>query len=209
MRPFALLALMAATAYADGHETKPKPDEASTFTIDTIMQASYSEEFEGMNTAQIIIKATDDVIEALMNEPIDSSGLEALRTFRGVRLREVLHMFCEGGDGEGDNDKDKGRRLDGHEMTTMDVAPTNSTIAVVDEDGKEGEMVTICLRAFRLLDQIEEYKDEDTTEERKVEITQTWSDILDGIDFFESDGATVTFAASVTGLATAITLLAF
>ena len=64
-----------------------------------------------------------------------------------------------------------GRRLDGHEGHENSIFGMNSTIAVIDEDGhgedhgeEEGEMMITCLRAFRLLDQIDEYIDEDTTE---------------------------------------------
>ena len=72
-------------------------------------------------------------------------------------------------------------------------------------------MMVTCLKAFRLLDQIDEYIDEDTTEARKDEINEQWSEGIDMVvkDLFESDGTTATFAASVTGLATAVTLLSF
>merc|ERR1712051_120806 len=72
-------------------------------------------------------------------------------------------------------------------------------------------MMTECLRAFRLLDQIDEYTDKDTTEERKDEITEQWSETIDDAwsEIFSSDSATSTFAASVAGLATAVTLLSF
>ena len=133
MWSFALLALMAATAYADGHETMSNPDEDTS--ISSIMRASYLEEFDGMNSAQIVIKFTNDVIDALIYEPINNEGLVALKNFRVDRLKEVLELFCEGGDDESNDDKDKSRRLDGHEMTTMNGAPTNSTISVIDEDG--------------------------------------------------------------------------
>ena len=47
------------------------------------------------------------------------------------------------------------RRLDGHEGHDNSIFATNSTIAVVDEDGMgegDGEMMVSCLKAFRLLD---------------------------------------------------------
>ena len=104
-----------------------------------------------------------------------------------------------------------GRRLDGHDNS---IFATNSTIAVVDEDGMgegDGEMMVSCLKAFRLLDQIDEYIDEDTTEQRKDEITEQWSENIDDAfkEIFESDSATSTFAASIAGIATAVTLLSF
>ena len=121
-------------------------------------------------------------------------------------------MFCEGGDA--DDVMGPGRRLDGHEGHSNSIFATNSTIAVIDEDGRgedEGDMMTECLRAFRLLDQIDEYTDKDTTEERKDEITEQWSEAIDDAwsEMFSSDSATSTFAASVAGLATAVTLLSF
>ena len=206
MRTFALLALIAATAYADGH--------LPTSTNSTMVEHHEDhKDDEDMNSAEQLISAIDSVMELFIDESaVNTEGLKQLRSLRIFRLRNLLEMFCEGGDA--DDVMGPGRRLDGHEGHNNSIFATNSTIAVIDEDGRgedEGDMMTECLRAFRLLDQIDEYTDKDTTEERKDEITEQWSEAIDDAwsEMFSSDSATSTFAASVASMATSVTLLSF
>ena len=64
------------------------------------------------------------------------------------------------------------------------------------------------MRAYRLLHSMEEYAKEDTTDERREEISAMWSQGLDDAWAEMFEGAS-TIAASVAGLATAVAVLSF
>ena len=112
----------------------------------------------------------------------------------------------EHGDEEHHDDKDhNGRMLDGHEP------PTNSTMPMDhDEEGHgEDDYAMQCMKAWRLLRSMEEYSMEDTTDERRQEISDMWSEGIESAWSEVFEGATATFAASVAGLATAVAVLSF
>ena len=116
----------------------------------------------------------------------------------------------EHGDEEHHDDKDhNGRMLDGHEAAAG--MPTNSTMPM--DHGEEGhgedDYAMQCMKAWRLLRSMEEYSMEDTTDERRQEISDMWSEGLEGAWSEVFEGATATFAASVAGLATAVAVLSF
>ena len=118
-------------------------------------------------------------------------------------------MICEGSfEGDGDHDgedhddeKDQGRMLDGH-------MPTNSTMGE-DMDGDMDGMDVRCMKAYRLLHSMEEFANEDTTEERREEISEMWSQGLeDAWAELMMDGAT-TIATTMVGIASAVAVLSF
>ena len=85
MKSFALLALVAATAYADGHATNSTMPE--------------EHDDEDMNSAETLISAIDSVMELFIDESaVNTEGLDHLRALRIFRLKELLGMFCEGAD---------------------------------------------------------------------------------------------------------------
>ena len=90
MRSFALLALIAATVYADGHPTNSTmPDEDDHHMKDDA----------DMNSAEQLIGAIDSVMELFIDESaVNTEGLDHLRALRIFRLKDLLGMFCEGGD---------------------------------------------------------------------------------------------------------------
>ena len=59
MRPYALLAFLAATVYADGHE-------AAMPTNSTMPHEDHKD--DEMNTAEQLVKAIDDITELFMEE---------------------------------------------------------------------------------------------------------------------------------------------
>ena len=91
MRTFALLALIAATAYADGHATN------STMPEDHEGDHDMKDDGE-MNSAEQLISAIDSVMELFIDESGVNIELDHLRSLRIFRLRKLLGMFCEGGD---------------------------------------------------------------------------------------------------------------
>ena len=91
MRTFALLALIAATAYADGH--------LPTSTNSTMVEHHEDhKDDEEMNSAEQLISAIDSVMELFIDESGVNIELDHLRSLRIFRLRKLLGMFCEGGD---------------------------------------------------------------------------------------------------------------
>ena len=62
MRPYALLAFLAATVYADGHEAA----EAGMPTNSTMPHEDHKD--DEMNTAEQLVKAIDDITELFMEE---------------------------------------------------------------------------------------------------------------------------------------------
>ena len=254
MRSYALIALLAATVYADGHLP----------TNSTMVDEHHDDHHEDhkeddMNTAEQLIKAIDDITELFMEEAdlihegkINPKALEGAKDFR-----EMLEMICEvdhdedhhdghEDDHHEDKDHDEGtdhnRMLDGHDSHSLcDILPDdpsckkddNGICDVIPDDPSckehkapehhEGEhhvgehhedmdMVeerdARCMKAWRLLRTMEEYANEDTTDERRDEITEMWSEGLDSAWSEMFEGAS-TIAASVAGLATAVTVLSF
>ena len=92
MRTLALLALIAATAYADGHATSFEA-VAEDHEGDHDMKDD-----EEMNSAEQLISAIDSVMELFIDESAVNTELDHLRSLRIFRLRELLGVFCEGGD---------------------------------------------------------------------------------------------------------------
>ena len=93
MRSFALLALIAATAYADGHPTN------STMPEEHHEDDHHMKDDGDMNSAEQLIGAIDSVMELFIDESaINTEGLDHLRALRIFRLKDLLGMFCEGGD---------------------------------------------------------------------------------------------------------------
>ena len=74
----------------------------------------------------------------------------------------------------------------------------------MDMDERDAE----CMKAYRLLHSMEEYAKEDTSDERREEISAMWSQGLDSAWAEIFEGAS-TIAASVAGLATAVAVLSF
>ena len=72
----------------------------------------------------------------------------------------------------------------------------------------EEERDARCMKAWRLLHSMEEYAHEGTTDERRHEITEMWSEGLDSAWAEMFEGAS-TIATSVAGLATAVAVLSF
>ena len=94
--------------------------------------------------------------------------------------------------------------LDGH-------LPTNSTMPdePMEGDGVTDELGIRCMKAYRLIRSMEEYSNMDTTEERREEISQMWSEGLEGAwAELMADGAT-TIATSMVGIASAVAVLSF
>ena len=92
-------------------------------------------------------------------------------------LKSLLELVCEvsheGGEGHEDHheddehheDEDHTRRLDGHETAAPPMPVTEEHHDGVQH--MEDDMEVTCLKAYRLLDSMEEYAKEDTTEERR------------------------------------------
>ena len=72
----------------------------------------------------------------------------------------------------------------------------------------EDEMQARCIRAYRLLHTMEEYAKEDTTDERRDEISAMWDSHIDDAWSTLFEGAS-TIAVSVAGVATAVAVLSF
>ena len=96
MRSFALVALIAATVYADGHlpTNSTMPEEHHDEHHD-----EHHEDHEGdeMNTAEQLFKAVDDIMELFMEEAdlihegkINPKALEGAADFKAL-----LEMVCE------------------------------------------------------------------------------------------------------------------
>ena len=128
----------------------------------------------------------------------------------------MLEMVCEvsheggehedhHGDEEHHDDKDHTRRLDGHETTADPMHHDDEHHMEVDE---MDEMAVSCLKAYRLLDSMEEFADKETSEERRQEISDMWGEALDDAwsEMFEGASA---IATSLAGLATAVAVLSF
>ena len=201
MRSFALIALLAATVYADGHLP----------TNSTMVDEHHDDhEEDEMNTAEQLMKAIDSITELFIEEAdliedgkINPKALEGAKGFR-----ELLEMICEVDHDEDDHDghedhddgADHNRMLDGHEAAE---APEHHE----DMDMAE-ERDARCMKAWRLLRSMEEYAYEGTTDERRDEITEMWSEGLDSAWAEMFEGAS-TIATSVAGLATAVAVLSF
>ena len=128
MRPFALVALLAATVYADGHlpTNSTMVDEHHDEHHDDHHDDHQEDE---MNTAEQLVKAIDDIMELFMEEAdlredgkINPKALEGAKGFR-----EMLEMICEidhdEDDHDGHEDHDDGadysRMLDGHDLCEL------------------------------------------------------------------------------------------
>ena len=82
-----MAALIAATAYADGHATN------------STMPEEHHEDDHDMNSAETLISAIDSVMELFIDESaVNTEGLDHLRALRIFRLKDLLGIFCEGGD---------------------------------------------------------------------------------------------------------------
>ena len=230
MRTFALVALLAATVYADGHlPTNSTMPEDQQFAH----HDEHHEDHEGdeMNTAEQLFKAVDDIMELFMEEAdlihegkINPKALEGAADFKAL-----LEMVCEVGHDEEHHDEDHhdedhhegeehhedadhNRMLDGHENAAAEAAAAALAAAHEGEHDMNMDMgddsAAQCMRAYRLLHSMEEYAKEDTTDERREEISAMWSQGLDDAWAEMFEGAS-TIAASIAGLATAVAVLSF
>ena len=85
-----MAALIAATAYADGHATNSTMPEEHD---------EHHEDDHDMNSAETLISAIDSVMELFIDESvINTEGIDHLRALRIFRLKDLLGIFCEGGD---------------------------------------------------------------------------------------------------------------
>ena len=94
MRSFALLALLAATVYADGH--LPTSGEALPTEAE-----HHDEDHEGneMNTAELLAQAIDNVAELFMEEVelglIDDDKIQPISAFESAKdLKKLLELVC-------------------------------------------------------------------------------------------------------------------
>ena len=121
MRPYAILALLAATVYADGH----LPTN-STMTEDHHEDHDEDEE----NTAVQLVKAIDDILELFKEEAdlIEDGRINPKALEGAADFKSLLEMICEVDhdeeheedhhDGEEHHeDADHQRMLDGHATT--------------------------------------------------------------------------------------------
>ena len=203
MRPFALLALLAATVYADGH----LPTN-STMTEDHDM---HDEDHSGddLNTAEQAVKALDSILQLFRQEAslIQDNKINPKALQDAAYFRETLEMICEVSyddgheDEEHHEDADHNRMLDGHGT------PAEHHEDESHEDMEE-DVEMRCIRALKLLRSMEEYSKDDTTDERREEISAMWGAHLEDAFAEMFDGAS-TIATSVAGLATAVAILSF
>ena len=127
MRTFALVALLAATVYADGHLP------TNSTMVEEHHDEHHDEHYEGdeMNTAEQLVKAIDDITELFMEEAdlihegkINPKALEGAADFKSL-----LEMVCEVShddhmDGEHHEDAEHNRMLDGHDSNSIcDIFP--------------------------------------------------------------------------------------
>ena len=77
----------------------------------------------------------------------------------------------------------------------------------MEVDGMD-EMDVTCLKAYRLLDSMEEFVDKETSDERRQEISDMWGEALDDAWSEMFEGAS-TIATSFAGIATAVAVLSF
>ena len=202
MRPYAILALLAATVYADGHLP----------TNSTMTEEQHDEDEE--NTAVQLVKAIDDILELFKEEAdLIEDGRISPKALEGAAdFKSLLEMICQIDHDEGHEDEehhedaDHQRMLDGHATTEEphegehhEAEPHMDMEEIRDER---------CMKAYRLLHSMEEYAMEETTDERRDEISAMWSQGLDDAWSEMFDGAS-TIAASVAGLATAVAVLSF
>ena len=88
-----MVAVIAATAYADGHATNSTmPEEHHEDDHDM-------KDDGDMNSAETLISAIDSVMELFIDESaINTEGIDHLRALRIFKLKDLLGIFCEGGD---------------------------------------------------------------------------------------------------------------
>ena len=221
MRTYALLALLAATVYADGHLTTSTTPTNSTMPHEEEHHDEEHKEGSDMNTAEMLAQAIDNVAELFMEEVdiIDDDKIQPGAFAFASDLKGILEMVCDVShrdmdgerdvhiddehheDGEHHEDEDHTRRLDGHE-TAMPV-PAEPMMPMEENDTDE-----TCKRAYKLLRSMEEYADEKTSAERRQEISDEWGEGLDDAWATMFEGASI-IAASVAGLATAVAVLSF
>ena len=183
MRTYALIALLAATVYADGHlptnSTMPHEDDHHD-------DDHHEDHKEGsdMNTAELLAQAIDNVTELFMEEAdiIEDDKIQPGAFAFAADLKGILEMVCETSHGEMDgehhddhhddeehhDDKDHARRLDGHEAAAAAAAEAAmNAMPAMEGDMEMDEMDVTCLRAYKLLHSMEEYADEKTSAERR------------------------------------------
>ena len=85
-------------------------------------------------------------------------------------------------DEEHHEDADHNRMLDGHETPAEHHEDE-------DHEDMEEDVEMRCIRAMKLLRSMEEYSKDDTTDERREEISEMWSDHLDDAFAEMFDGA--------------------